>query len=125
MLGGGGSTGISLLLTLGLMMGILLIIVVVVILLTRKRKKQREENLKVFTREIEDRKQENGVCDSTFYELKNGCCELRSNADELSEQARKEMALNITTMLMLTVLPEMSSKSRFQNVFKNHGEKYS
>ena len=57
MLGGGGSTGISLLLTLGLMMGILLIIVVVVILLTRKRKKQREENLKVFTREIEDRKQ--------------------------------------------------------------------
>ena len=151
MLRGGGSTGISLLLTLGLMMGILLIIVVVVILLTRKRKKQREENLKVFTREIEDRKQnvfrageelgievselqeelfnssnltcyvypENGVCDSTFYELKNGCCELRSNADELSEQARKEMALNITTMLMLTVLPEIILTEILPKMLKN------
>jgi hypothetical protein len=147
----GGSTGISLLLTLGLMMGILLIIVVVVILLTRKRKKQREENLKMFTREIEDRKQnvfragqelgievsdlqeelfdssnltcyvypENGVCDSTFYELKNGCCELKSNASELSEQARKEMALNITTTLLLTVLPEIILTEILPRILKN------
>lgn len=151
MLIGGGSTGISLLLTLGLMMVILLIMVVAVILLTRKRKKQREENLKLFSREIEERKQnvfkagqelgievselqeelfdssnlacyvfpDNGVCDSTFYELKNGCCELKSNADELSEQARKDMALNMTTMLLMTILPELILTEVLPKILKN------
>lgn len=50
---------------------------------------------------------ENGVCDANFYDLKNGCCELRSNASELAAQARKEMALEMTTMVMVSFLPEV------------------
>ena len=50
---------------------------------------------------------ENGVCDTDFYDLKNECCELRSNASELAEQARKEMAVDLATMAMISVLPEI------------------
>jgi len=50
---------------------------------------------------------ENGVCDTEFYDLNNGCCELRSNASELAEQARKEMGIDLATMVMVSVLPEI------------------
>jgi len=50
---------------------------------------------------------ENGSCDANFYDLRDGCCELRSNAGELADQARKDMALDMTTMILMSVLPEI------------------
>jgi hypothetical protein len=48
-----------------------------------------------------------GVCDTEFYDLKDGCCELRSNASELMKEARKEMAVNMATQVFMTMIPEL------------------
>ena len=49
----------------------------------------------------------NGVCDATFYNLKDGCCELKSNASELAKEERKDMAITMATQAFLTVIPEL------------------
>jgi len=49
----------------------------------------------------------NGVCDATFYNLKDGCCELKSNASELAKEERKDMAITMATQTFLTVIPEL------------------
>ena len=48
----------------------------------------------------------NNVCDPTFYDLKDGCCQLKNNASELNEQARREMIMNMIIVGGLSVLPE-------------------
>ena len=61
----------------------------------------------------------NNVCDETFYELKDGCCELKSNAKELSEKARRDMAIDMTGLVFMSVLPEVILTYILPNLLKS------
>ena len=50
---------------------------------------------------------ENGVCDTTFYELKDGCCRLKNNIKELNEQQRREFMNKMLLEVGITLIAEV------------------
>jgi hypothetical protein len=50
---------------------------------------------------------ENGVCDTTFYELKDGCCKLKNNVKELNEQHRREFMNKMLLEVGVTIMAEI------------------
>jgi len=50
---------------------------------------------------------EDGVCDTRFYDLKDGCCKLKSDADERATLQQQEMIKDIMLEVGVTLLAEV------------------
>jgi putative hemolysin/uncharacterized membrane protein len=70
---------------------------------------------------------ENGRCDANFYDLKNGCCELKDNSKELARNERyneiRKMLISIgyatiPELILQTILPKLTNSARFQRVYQ-------
>ena len=62
---------------------------------------------------------ENGRCDANFYDLKNGCCELKSNARELSRKERDEQIRKLILTIFYAALPELIIQSILPKLTKS------
>ena len=62
---------------------------------------------------------ENGRCDANFYDLKNGCCELKSNASELNRKERDEQIRKLMLTVFYAVLPEIILQSILPKLTKS------
>lgn len=50
---------------------------------------------------------ENGVCDPRFYVLKDGCCKLKSDADQQAAELQEQMIRDITTEIVVLIVAEI------------------
>jgi hypothetical protein len=50
---------------------------------------------------------ENGACDTTFYDLKDGCCKLKNNVKDLNEQQRREFMNKLLLEVGVTIMVEI------------------
>ena len=50
---------------------------------------------------------ENNSCNGEFYELKDGCCRLKSNADELAKEQHREMVKSMMVEVGVTMMAEI------------------
>src|SRR6056300_973516 len=50
---------------------------------------------------------ENGVCDPRFYDLKDGCCKLKSDADQQAAELQEQMIRDITTEIVVLIVAEI------------------
>jgi putative hemolysin len=62
---------------------------------------------------------ENGGCDANFYDLKNGCCELKNNARELNRKERDEQIRKLILTVFYAVLPEIILQSILPKLTKS------
>jgi len=50
---------------------------------------------------------ENGLCDPRFYDLKDGCCKLKSDADQKAAELQEQMIRDITTEIVVLIVAEI------------------